>query len=64
MKILLIFNLFYSFLNAEIEFKSSIAIDAEIFSSNKSSVNKVSSNITFDQKLSLKKSFDDSFYFV
>ena len=64
MKILLIFILFYSFLNAEIEFKSSIAIDAEMFSSNKSSVNKVSSNITFEQKLSLKKSFDDSFYFV
>ena len=64
MKILLIFILFYSFLNAEVEFKSSIAIDAQMFSSNKSSVNKTSSNITFEQKLSLKKSFNDSFYFV
>lgn len=64
MKILLAFLFFYSFLNAELEFKSSIAIDSQNFYSKNLSVDKSTSNITFEQKLSFKKSFEDSFVYL
>ena len=64
MKILLAFLFFSSFLNAELEFKSSIAIDSQNFYSKNLSVDKSSSNITFEQKLSFKKSFEDSFVYL
>lgn len=61
MKKLLSFILLFSYLHGDVELKASFAIDLQKFYKKSS---KSSSNLTFEQKLSLKKSFEDSFVFL